>query len=301
MTKIKRFNDMNEGTKEEAKIDELLDRIKTLTPEEKALLDKLSKGGKLEDKQKVDPKRGRGQDPRDFLNKILGTNIGPETQITQIGPGEDLTIPVTFGDTPPKNMPKKILFKEGDEVTYLCNTEGLKGKKAKFVRVKEDGKCSIQFEDGKRLAVNPKNLVLTKLDPYGEENWGNEKPPRRGANPNNPWWNGGQNPRDNYSMINQNNVPGDFYFDVRDFDHDGISICMTSIEFWNQNHCWDDSLGSHNLSRPVKDALNRSGVYGEVEAMEAVWEAMPGRTVEFIRQRMIAEGFVHNPQMGEPL
>lgn len=288
---------MNES-KEQDKIDELLDRIKDLTPDEKALLDRLSKGGKLESEKKPENKppvkKYGGDDPRDFLNRILGTNIGPETQITQIGPGEDYSMSLTTGGL---QAPKKSSnFKEGDRVTYVGNMKEFKGKKAKYLRAKEDGKCSIQFDDGKKLVVKSNNIVPSKLDPYGEERWEEDKPivpKRRRANPDEPWWNGGDNPRDEYCMINRDNVPSDFYFHVDRFDNI-TTVIMTSAEFFHQNHCCDDSLGSHNLSQNVINALNRCGVVGEVELMEGMWEARPGRTVQQVTQSMIQEGFIHD-------
>ena len=48
-----------------------------------------------------------------------------------------------------------------------------------FLKMREDGKFSIRFDDGTRLAANPKNVYLfgkpnKELDPYDEENWYNE-------------------------------------------------------------------------------------------------------------------------------
>lgn len=256
MTKIKKFNELKES-KEQDKIDELLDKgFNKLSDEEKSLLARLSKGEKLIDAPKP---------------------ISPPT-----------------GGGPSKQKEK---YKEGDSVVYIGGTREFSGKKAKFVRVKEDGKYTIVFDSGKKLVVNPKNIMPYNkdLDPYGEENWGEENRPRGGGN----FLHGG----------GPNNAPSDFKFNVQQFDQQGEPGSINDVK---NRIGWDDvaivmceiadpegmdSLGSHSLSRAVIDALNRSGVYGEVEAMEAVWECLPGRTVEFVRQRMIEEGFVYDPQL----
>jgi hypothetical protein len=219
--RIKRFKDLNEASKEQIKIDELLDKIKTLTPDEKNLLDRLSKGEKLDEQ---------------------------------------------------KPISKTDIFKEGDRVTYLGNTTGYNGKKAKFIRMKEEGKCSIQFDDGKKLIINMKNIMPSKIDPYGEEDWCRTEKEER-----------------------LNNVPGDFYFHVGDTD-DGICVTLTYIDFFNEHGYVADDLGSYNLSQNVINALNNSGVYGDGEIMEAVWEARRGFTVEQIKQNMIQAGFVQNDE-----
>jgi len=55
----------------------------------------------------------------------------------------------------------------------------------------------------------------------------------------------------------------------------------------------DDSLGSHNLSKNVIDALNRAGIFGDSELMEAVWEVKDyeSKTKEDIINNMKKEGF----------
>jgi len=308
MAKIKRFNELNEGKREQDKIDELLDKgLKKLTPKEKDLLNYLSKGGLLEDEPKQDGIklggniRDMGDKGRDFLNNLLGTNLGSGTQVLGVMPEGE------YGGGEPPRAPKKPKkegpkFNEGDKVTYKKAGSDNDGKSGTFLKIREeDGKLSLRFEDGKRFAalakyVFPYDESYKKLDPYGEENWGNKPQPRRGAHPEDAWWNDGENPRDDYSMINQNNVPGDFYFDVAMFDNDSPIIALTSIEFFNHNHCMDDNLGSHALSRQTKAAMRRAGVFAEVEVQESEWEALPGFTVEQIIENMIHEGFVHGQE-----
>ena len=119
---IKKFKQYNEGKKEQEKIDELLDKgLKNLTQKEKDLLDKLSKGGSMDEPKKgpngFDFKFGGnivkgGDDQRDFLNNLVGTNIGDEnTQFYQVMPD----------DTPFENPYSKLKskFKDGDKITYF--------------------------------------------------------------------------------------------------------------------------------------------------------------------------------------
>jgi len=276
---MKNFRDfLKEGKREQDKMDELLDKgAENLTQEEKDLLRRLANGEKLPDEK---PKKDGGyrDDPRDFLNKVLGTNIGPETKITQIGPGEDVDIPLTFGggkfEAQPKITPKQP-FKEGDRVTYIGNMHQFAGKKAKFLRTKENGKCSIEFDNGKKLVVNPKNLVLSKLDPYGEEEWNED--------------------RDEDESVS--NVPGDFYFNVGDFNDEGLIVTLVYVDYFNEHGCVADDLGSYNLSQNVIDALNNAGVYGDGELMESVWEVRAGFTAQQVRQNMIQAGFVQSNEL----
>ena len=65
--------------------------------------------------------------------------------------------------------------------------------------------------------------------------------------------------------------PSDWYFDVfvpEDLD-DMNPSCIALFENFDG---LDDQLGSHNLSKNVINALNRAGIYGDCELMEAIWE-----------------------------
>jgi len=170
---IKKFGKYNEGKIEQQKIDDLLDKgVKNLTQKEKDLIVRLSHGGLLKEEPKnySDATGLRGNikksGDKDFLNNMLGTNIGSDTQFYQVMPD----------DTPFEgpNDTKKSKFKDGDKITYRKSGSDKNGMNATFLKVREDGKYSIRFDDGSRLAANPKNVYPIgnkKLDPYGEEAW----------------------------------------------------------------------------------------------------------------------------------
>jgi hypothetical protein len=148
--KIKRFNQYNEGKKEDEMLDQLLDKgIENLTPKEKELLTHLSKGGKLEEEK-----------PKPEKDDVFGTGFGTDTGVM---------------DSPkPKSK-----FKEGDKITYRKAGSPHDGKNGWFQKVREDGKYSLLFDAGFRFAANPKNVFpynkdLKALDPYDEEDWNNK-------------------------------------------------------------------------------------------------------------------------------
>jgi len=149
------------------------------------------------------------------------------------------------------------------------------GKTGEFVKVRDDDKYSIKFDDGKRLAANPKNVF--KFD----EN-GNRKD----------WW------HEDYEDDGDENInygPEDFYFYVRRYGG-AVYVTLTSAKYFEENGCVDDGLGSHNLSREVKDALKRAGVYADAEESEAVWSVNPRLfNPAQIRMNMLKEGFIDNP------
>lgn len=77
------------------------------------------------------------------------------------------------------DKPKDLNFKEGDKIIYRKKGSEKNGMSGIFLKMREDGKFSIRFDDGTRLAANPKNVYLfgkpnKELDPYDEENWYNE-------------------------------------------------------------------------------------------------------------------------------
>lgn len=88
--------------------------------------------------------------------------------------------------------------------------------------------------------------------------------------------------------------PGSIYDDFGE----PSSIALVEIEYYNQNHCLDDSFGSHALPKNVINALNNAGIYGETELMEAIWEVIDNnRTEEDIIQSMEKQGFIYNPNI----
>lgn len=325
---LKKFNNfVFEGKDEQDKIDELLDKgIKNLNSNEKELLNRLSKGGSLNKSKddiiiKGNIKKG-GKKEKDYLNNMLGTNFGDDTQIFGVAPEEsfsdienDQTLADLFakakskGKTPNYSENK---FEKGDKIIYKkqsrglgkCDTTTNDGKTGVFVSVRKDGKYSIVFDDGKKLAANPsnihpydknKNIKNKELDPFDEEDWDNDKE----NNFHRPHIM--LNPPQHIGMIRQpNNHPQDFYFCVNQFD-DEIMISMTSIDYFELNGCLDDSLGSHSLSPEVRIAMRRAGVYSAAEEAESIWGAIPGHTVEEIRNGMLANGFVQNPQFDDML
>lgn len=88
------------------------------------------------------------------------------------GPGS-FDLPDSFfggKNAPPASDKKKGLskfvdkiisgFKSGDRIIYNKENSEHNGKTGIFVENKDDGKCSIRLDDGKKLAVNPKNISV---------------------------------------------------------------------------------------------------------------------------------------------
>jgi hypothetical protein len=91
--------------------------------------------------------------------------------------------------------------------------------------------------------------------------------------------------------------PSDWYFDVwvsKD-KYDPSCIALSK----ECNGYLDDQLGSHNLSQNVIDALNKAGIFGDSEMMEAVWEVndYESKTKEDIIKSMENEGFIYSKGM----
>jgi hypothetical protein len=95
--------------------------------------------------------------------------------------------------------------------------------------------------------------------------------------------------------------PSDWYFDVWvSKDKYGDGTCDPScIALSKGGGYLDDSLGSHNLGQNIIDALNRAGIFGDSEMMEAVWEVndYESKTKEDIIKSMENEGFVYSENM----
>jgi len=100
--------------------------------------------------------------------------------------------------------------------------------------------------------------------------------------------------------LNQNNMkkknmqPSDWYFDVEVAEIEDEMSAIVALS--KDGVVLDDSLGSHSLSQTVIDALNRAGVDGECELMEAMWEVVDTElSKEDIIKNMEKEGFVYSP------
>lgn len=91
--------------------------------------------------------------------------------------------------------------------------------------------------------------------------------------------------------------PSDWCFDVMVSPEEEIPSIIALFE--DGATYLDDQLGSHSLSQNVIDALNRAGIFGDSEMMEAMWEVndSESKTKEDIIKSMEQEGFVYVPNM----
>ena len=95
-------------------------------------------------------------------------------------------------------------------------------------------------------------------------------------------------------MKKKNMQPSDWYFDVEVAEIEDEMSAIVALS--KDGVVLDDSLGSHSLSQTVIDALNRAGVDGECELMEAMWEVVDTElSKEDIIKNMEKEGFVYSP------
>lgn len=85
--------------------------------------------------------------------------------------------------------------------------------------------------------------------------------------------------------------PSDWFFGVN-MGFDFSAICLSE-----DGDGLDDRLGSHNLPKSIINALNRAGIYGECELMEAIWEVNGLATKEEIIKNMEREGFIHSKSL----
>ena len=96
-------------------------------------------------------------------------------------------------------------------------------------------------------------------------------------------------------------TPSDWYFDIlvppEEEKEYGLPTIIALSE--DGSDCLDDQLGSHSLSQNVIDALNRAGIFGDSEMMEAMWEVVDSetKTKEEIIESMKKEGFIYTPNM----
>ncbi len=94
-------------------------------------------------------------------------------------------------------------------------------------------------------------------------------------------------------------TPQDYYFAVGkwgdSFTGNIVVVALTSKEYFERYKCLDDSLGAHSLSKQVRQALDRAGVYSKSELAESEFETIdPNASVLDIRNAMLREGFVEN-------
>jgi hypothetical protein len=205
-----------EGKKEQDKINELLDKGK-LSDEEKSLLQRLIKGGKLDDEPKPKPKP-----PEPFVVKKVkpGYPIPPEgndwynPQTFQVGNFDNMLNVIRGGGgggrippenpPPPPREPENVPFKKGDRVIYENENSANNGRTGIVVEIREDGRVIISFDgDGKKLAANPKNI---KLQPKK----GNIKKVKKGPPPEDynrgereDWYENEENPMDRLNQFHQ--------------------------------------------------------------------------------------------------
>jgi hypothetical protein len=106
---------------------------------------------------------------------------------------------------------------------------------------------------------------------------------------------------ENDEDANENLTPGNYLFSVgihENPDEFPPAIALVEVEFWNQNHGLDDSLGSSDLSKSVRKSLKKAGIYGDCELMESIWEIVnTQKTKEEIIESMTKEGFIYNPDI----
>ena len=86
------------------------------------------------------------------------------------------------------------------------------------------------------------------------------------------------------------------------YNADELYFCVTKIEgldltaiivpkdYWNSNHCWDDSIGGHNVNNTD---LNNGGL-NTFEEMEGIFQSTHKIGKEALKQKMISAGFEFN-------
>ena len=106
-------------------------------------------------------------DDYSFLDKMLGRNKG-------IAPPSDddprlkFKLPDDFvggrNVMRPRNPGFKPRFEEGDRIVYNNPKSDHNGKTGRFIRVREDGKFSVEFDDGTKFAGNGNNFDVAELE-----------------------------------------------------------------------------------------------------------------------------------------
>jgi len=84
--------------------------------------------------------------------------------------------------------------------------------------------------------------------------------------------------------------PHELYFSIyKDPEEDssdywavGWTVCFTTIEWFNEEHCQSDDLGGHNVNN---EALIKAGLC-DTELLESVFEVEIGDTKEEIHQNL---------------
>jgi len=306
------FSDVNDL------IDAILDKIsdegyKSLTDKEKDVLNKHSKG------QKIDMNTIKGEKPtvkkldmddiptdgniKDFLANRGGFRgndapyYGEMNHPNRLKVGDKIKPMAVSGDKLPKYATD--FLETSDEFVVL--------------RVNDSGKVDIgcsRKSNGKKKVFYFSSMRFRKVDEAEDYDFDDDIEEIGEIGDQNPddfneldWENG----KEYVDFTGQDNPalkglgkkkklePQDYYFHVQQFDN-YIMIAMTSVDFFNRYHGLDDNLVSESLSQQVRAAMNRSGVYADTEAAEAMWEAIPGFTVEEITNNMINEGFLHDQE-----
>jgi hypothetical protein len=96
-----------------------------------------------------------------------------------------------------------------------------------------------------------------------------------------------------------------WYFDVfvpeKEEQNNRVIPIPSIIALSKDGYNLDDSLRSHSLSQNIIDALNRAGIYGDVEIQEAMWEVVDSqrKSKKDIIESMEREGFVYSPGLFE--
>jgi len=75
-------------------------------------------------------------------------------------------------------------------------------------------------------------------------------------------------------------------------DDDGITVLITPISFWDENHCLDDGFGDHSLEENVSSELERKNIWN---ACESMWTS---ELIEDATREVLVElGFVESQEM----
>lgn len=282
MINYKKF--LLEGKKEQDKINELLDKG-NLSNKEKELLQRLIKGGKLEDEPK----------PKQPIPMVV--------KKVKFG-GSNLKFPPNFKDIDVSKTDNLIslkssrTFKKGDKVVYENEKSKNNGKTGTVIEIREDGRIIISFDgDGHKLAANPKNINIVRkgdiknrkpIDPItfdddytrGERDWYNQVQPPNYEDGDE----GDNNPNNIYFCILPSIVFG--------FDDDGLNIILTPINYWVQNGaCWDGTYGEN-----IYELLDGLEVY---EIAESMFEYYGGKTAQILRRDIEKLGFVWSDDLYE--
>jgi hypothetical protein len=244
-------------------VDTILDKISasgfdSLTANEKDILNKFSKSEEIE-------LSSYKEKPIKYRDANSPTSPRPSRKILEVG---DTVVPV---------------YKEQGELPDYA-WEYLNSKdEFEVLKVNSKGKIDVgchRLVGNKRKVFYYSTVRFEKLSnedvtPFNEEDWEEEPETKKEKG------------------------PGDYYFYVAPPENDGLlAVAITSVEYFDREGFLDDNLGSYNLPPVVRQALNNAGVYGDSELMEAYFEVNhpESKTVQEVRQAMIEQGFVDDPE-----